>query len=59
MSTDDFNVKGYPRVFPQIPSEIMDYGRHYNGDKPPEPYDSMARNIPNPTKNVHAPNIPG
>jgi len=54
MSTDDFNVVGYPRVVPQIPSEIMDYGRHYNNDNPPDTISFNGKDIPNPTKNVHA-----
>lgn len=54
MSTDDFNVPGYPRVYPQVPFEIMDYGRHYNGDKPPETIRFNGKDIPNPTKNTHA-----
>jgi alkaline phosphatase D len=54
MSTDDFDVKGYPRVSPQIPFEIMNYGRHYNGDKPPETITFNGKEIPNPTKDVHA-----
>ena len=54
MSSDDFNVAGYPRVFAQIPSEIMDYGRHYNGDKPPETIRFNGKDIPNPTKEAHA-----
>ncbi|MBK6838974.1 MAG: alkaline phosphatase D family protein [Bacteroidetes bacterium] len=36
MSTDDFEVPEYPRVSPQIPLEIMNYGRHYNDDNPPD-----------------------
>jgi alkaline phosphatase D len=54
MSTDDFNVPGYPRVSPQIPFEIMNYGKHYNGDKPPETIQFNGKEIPNPTKDVHA-----
>jgi alkaline phosphatase D len=54
MSTDDFTVKGYPRVSAQIPSEIMDYGKHYNGDNPPETIRFNGKDIPNPTKDVHA-----
>ncbi|MBL0102398.1 MAG: alkaline phosphatase D family protein [Bacteroidetes bacterium] len=54
MSTDDFNVPGYPRVSPQIPLEIMDYGRHYNNDNPPETIRFNGKDIPNPTKDVHA-----
>ena len=54
MSTDDFNVPEYPRVDAQIPFEIMNYGRHYNGDKPPETIQFNGKAIPNPTKNVHA-----
>ncbi len=54
MSTDDFNVPEYPRVDAQIPFEIMNYGRHYNGDKPPETIKFNGKDIPNPTKNVHA-----
>jgi len=54
MSTNDFDVPEYPRVFAQLPFEIMDYGRHYNGDKPPETIKFNGKDIPNPTKNVHA-----
>jgi len=54
MSTDDFNVPEYPRVDAQIPFEIMNYGRHYNGGKPPETIRFNGKDIPNPTKNVHA-----
>ena len=54
MSTDDFNVPEYPRVDAQIPFEIMNYGRHYNGDNPPETIQFNGKAIPNPTKNVHA-----
>ncbi len=54
MSTDDFDVPGYPRVSPQIPFEIMNYGRHYNGDKPPETIRFNGKDIPNPTKEAHA-----
>jgi alkaline phosphatase D len=54
MSGDDFNVPGYPRVFPQIPFEIIDYGRHYNNGKPPDTIHFNGKDIPNPTKNVHA-----
>lgn len=54
MSTDDFNVRGFPRVSAQIPFEIMNYGRHYNGGKPPENIRFNGKEIPNPTKDVHA-----
>lgn len=54
MSTDDFNVQGYPRVSPQIPFEVMNYGKHYNGDKPPETISFDGKEIANPTKDVHA-----
>lgn len=54
MSTDDFSVQGYPRVSAQIPSEIMNYGRHYNGGKPPETIPFNGKDIPNPTKDAHA-----
>lgn len=54
LSTDDFNVPEYPRVDAQIPFEIMNYGRHYNGDKPPETIQFNGKAIPNPTKDVHA-----
>lgn len=54
MSGDDFNVPEYPRVFPQIPFEIMDYGRHYNGDNPPDTIRFNGKDLPNPTKDVHA-----
>ncbi|MEP7377545.1 MAG: alkaline phosphatase D family protein, partial [Chitinophagaceae bacterium] len=54
MSGDDFYVPEYPRVSPQVPSEIMDYGRHYNGDKPPDTIRFNGKDFPNPTKDVHA-----
>ncbi|HEY1038171.1 MAG TPA: alkaline phosphatase D family protein [Bacteroidia bacterium] len=53
-STDDFNVKGFPRVTPQIPFEMMNYGKLYNGGKPPESIRFNDQDIPNPTKDVHA-----
>lgn len=54
MSGDDFSVPGYPRVFPQIPFEITDYGRHYNNDNPPDTIRFNGKDVPNPTKELHA-----
>lgn len=54
MSADDFDVPAYPRVSPQVPFEIMNYGRHYNGGKPPDTIHFNGKDFPNPTKNVHA-----
>lgn len=54
MSTDDFNTPEYPRVAAQVPFEIMNYGRHYNNDNPPETIRFKGKDIPNPTRNVHA-----
>jgi alkaline phosphatase D len=54
MSTDDFSVPEYPRVSPQVPFEIMNYGRHYNGDNPPDTIHFNGKDFPNPTKDVHA-----
>lgn len=54
MSGDDFYASGYPRVTPQLPFEIMNYGRHYNGGKPPDTIRFNGKDLPNPTKNVHA-----
>jgi len=54
MSTDDFEVREYPRVSPQIPFEIMNYGRHYNSNNPPDTIRFKGKDIPNPTKDVHA-----
>jgi len=54
LSTDDFDAPGYPRVSPQIPFEIMNYGRHYNGDKPPATIRFNGKDLPNPTKDVYA-----
>lgn len=54
MSSDDFNVPRYPRVAPQLPLEIMYYGRHYNGDNPPDTIRFNGKDMPNPTKDVHA-----
>jgi alkaline phosphatase D len=50
----DFTVKGYPRVYPQIPFEVMDYGRHYNGGNPPDTIRFNGKDFPNPAKDVHA-----
>lgn len=54
MSTDDFEVRDFPRVSPQIPFEIMNYGRHYNNNNPPANIRFNGKEIPNPTKEVHA-----
>jgi alkaline phosphatase D len=54
MSTDDFTVKEFPRVSPQVPFEIMNYGRHFNHDNPPDTIRFDGKDIPNPTKDVHA-----
>ncbi|MFT3679064.1 MAG: alkaline phosphatase D family protein [Ferruginibacter sp.] len=54
MSSEDFNVPGFSRVSPQLPFEIMDYGRRYNGGKPPDTIRFNGKNLPNPTKDVHA-----
>jgi alkaline phosphatase D len=54
MSGDDFSVPGYPRVFPQVPFEITDYGRHYNGGNPPDTIRFNGKDYPNPTKDLHA-----
>jgi alkaline phosphatase D len=54
MSSDDFYIPDYPRVTPQIPYEIMNYGRHYNGDHPPDTIRFNGKDIPNPTKDAHA-----
>ncbi|HMV07339.1 MAG TPA: alkaline phosphatase D family protein [Cyclobacteriaceae bacterium] len=54
MSTGDFFVPGFPRVYPQTPYEIMDYGRHYNNDNPPDMIRFNGKDYPNPTKDLHA-----
>lgn len=54
MSSDDFYIPEYPRVSPQVPFEIMNYGRHYNGDQPPDTIRFNGTDFPNPTKDVHA-----
>ncbi len=54
MSTDDFEAPEYPRVSPQIPLEIMNYGKHYNNDNPPDTIRFNGKDIPNPTKEVFA-----
>jgi alkaline phosphatase D len=54
LSTNDFYVSGYPRVYPQVPLEIMEYGRHYNGGNPPDTIRFNGKDFPNPTKDVHA-----
>lgn len=54
MSTDDFEAPEYPRVSPQVPFETMNYGRHYNNDHPPDTIHFKGKDIPNPTKDVHA-----
>ncbi len=54
MSTDDFPVNEFPRVSPQIPLEIMNYGKHYNDGNPPDTIRFNGKDIPNPTKDVFA-----
>ncbi|MGC4101320.1 alkaline phosphatase D family protein [Ferruginibacter sp.] len=54
MSSDDFDAPDYPRVSPQLPFEIMNYGRHYNNDNPPDTIRFNGKDYPNPTKNTHA-----
>jgi len=54
MSTGDFYVRGFPRVSPQVPFEIMNYGRHYNGGNPPDTIRFNGNDLPNPTKDAHA-----
>lgn len=54
IGSDDFNVPGFPRVFAQVPDEIMDYGRLYNGGKPPETIRFNGKDFPNPAKDYHA-----
>ncbi|MBX7108685.1 MAG: alkaline phosphatase D family protein [Chitinophagales bacterium] len=51
---DNFDVPEYPRVSPQVPFEIMDYGRHYNGDHPPDTIRFNGKDFPNPGKEYHA-----
>ncbi len=54
LSGDDFNVPDYSRVSPQFPLEIMNYGKHYNNDNPPDTIRFNGKDIPNPTKDVFA-----
>jgi alkaline phosphatase D len=54
IESNDFNVTGYPRVYAQAPFEIMDYGRHYNGGKPPARIRFKGQDFPNPAKDAHA-----
>lgn len=54
MSTGDFAVPGYSRASPQVPFEMMNYGRHYNGGNPPDTLHFNGKDIPNPTKDAHA-----
>ncbi|TXH25157.1 MAG: phosphodiesterase [Cyclobacteriaceae bacterium] len=54
MSTGDFFVPGFPRVYPQTPYETMDYGRHYNNGHPPDTIRFNGKDYPNPTKDLHA-----
>jgi alkaline phosphatase D len=54
VESNDFSVPGYSRVLPQIPSEIMDYGRHYNGGKPPATIRFNGQDFPNPGKDKYA-----
>jgi alkaline phosphatase D len=50
----NFTVPGYPRVFPQAPFEIIDYGRHYNGGNPPDTIRFNGKDFPNTAKDYHA-----
>ncbi|MES2650010.1 MAG: alkaline phosphatase D family protein [Bacteroidota bacterium] len=54
MSGDDFSTPEYPRVSPQLPLEITNYGRHYNNGNPPDTIRFAGKDLPNPTKAVHA-----
>lgn len=54
MSSDDFYAPEYPRVTPQLPFEIMNYGRHYNGGNPPDTIRFNGKDMPNPAKDAHA-----
>jgi alkaline phosphatase D len=54
IESNDFNVPGFPRVYPQVPFEIIDQGRHYNGGQPPATIRFRGKDIPNPAKDAHA-----
>ncbi len=51
---DNFIIPDYPRVFPQVPFEIMNYGRHYAGGNPPDTIRFNGQDLPNPAKEAHA-----
>lgn len=52
--SDDFVIRGYPRVWPEAPNDILEYGRHYNGGNPPDTIRLNGKDFPNPAKNAHA-----
>jgi alkaline phosphatase D len=54
VDSDNFNVPGYPRVYPQVPFEIMDHGRHYNNGNPPATIRFKGQEFPNPARDFHA-----
>lgn len=54
VSSGDFYISGYPRVWPQAPYEIMNYGRHYNNGNPPSTIRFNGKDFPNPAKDAHA-----
>ncbi|MBS1978100.1 MAG: alkaline phosphatase D family protein [Bacteroidetes bacterium] len=54
IESNDFSVPGYPRVYPQVPFEIIEYGRHYDGGNPPATIRFNGKDFPNPAKDAHA-----
>ena len=54
IESNDFDVPGFPRVYAQVPFEIMDYGRHYNEGNPPDTIRFNGQDFPNPARDAHA-----
>jgi alkaline phosphatase D len=52
--SEGFEVPEFKRVSAQIPFEIMNYGKHYNNDNPPDTIRFDGKDLPNPTKTAHA-----
>lgn len=57
--TDKFQHRNFPWVMPEEILEIVDAGRKYNDNKPPETIKFNNQDIPNPGRNEHPQSILG
>lgn len=52
--SDDFAVPGLRWVYAQVPYEIMEHGRLYDGGNPPSSIRFNGKDFPNPAREMHA-----